>query len=1214
MPLASFCRCYFWLCRRSWWAAHAETDHLVTLYGPSLFFSHPSGASVNHETFAAPTAPSMGELILIVGTGADLTLADCQGLAIFEKLICKFENGIKRLRLILERPAMVEVSLNGVPLVGPTNFDRKLASLTLPIEILSQNDLAIKVRGFPTSFISIEVRGVDLAPPLLSLTTPTANQIIPAWSFQVVGVANEILSSVTAQLNSEPPVTLNINGNQFTGLVSTTSNGEKILTVKALDRAGNEATLSVAVSIRLNHPPVASLTAKSPVSGIAPLIVLFDASASSDPDGDNLSYHYNWGDGTTTDSVNPIVSHEFLDPGNYSVNVVVSDAEFTSTSQDLTIQANQIELPPVPRDVAPSLPPRSQLPLAQAVQFLFDSSEPIQQDVSPEALDDSLISIISGKVADQDGNGLSGVKIKVLGHPAIGYAVSRSDGEFNLAVNGGGRVSLVYSRSGYAEVTRSIVTTSNRSFAAPMVRLTRLDSKVTPLVTGAAQLQIARANSVSDQNGTRTATLVVPKNTSARLLLPGGGTRELVSLNVRMTEFTAGNNGLEKMPAPLPDRTAYTYAIDLTADEATAIGADSVEFSKSVAFYVDNYLNIPTGIAVPQGYLNRTTGYWEAEPDGIVIKVLGIQNGLAQLDLGLGREATPQELSALGIDLDETRAIAGLYNTGASFWRILVSHFSVRDLNFQRLADNEEEEEPPSDPEDDKVDDEVKCTGCEIDLLTRSMGERLDLPGTPYSLKYSTRKSGIRNASAQFKMLLTGERPRTTLRSINVVIGIAGKSEEFHFTAGSNILLDYTWDGLDFAGREWLGLATADITVNYHYQDQYVLSQFDPYTSRTFGTYNRGVSFSTYPAIGEYVVTRNYQVPLRSPFDLATRLAVDEVGRWVFDQHHFFDVENREIYYGHGSVLRLDTLPQTIKPVAGTGTSGFSGDGGPATQARLQSPRSVAVDNQGNIVFTDLSNNRVRRIDRLTGIISTLAGTGVAGSSGDGGLATTATLNGPIDLAIDRDGNVYVSEYYGHVVRKIAPDGIISRVTGTGVAGYSGDGGLATEASINSPVGLVVHPDGSLFVSEDGNDVIRRIEANGIISTIAGTGVSGAGGEGGLATETPFHNPSFTALDVAGNLYVAESGPCRIRRISVTGVVSTVAGTGVCGFNGDYRQARDTQISHINAISVANDGTIYFSDRNNHRVRTIDGGGLVNTIIGSGADGFNGFGRTGPET
>jgi hypothetical protein len=294
-----------------------------------------------------------------------------------------------------------------------------------------------------------------------------------------------------------------------------------------------------------------------------------------------------------------------------------------------------------------------------------------------------------------------------------------------------------------------------------------------------------------------------------------------------------------------------------------------------------------------------------------------------------------------------------------------------------------------------------------------------------------------------------------------------------------------------------------------------------------------------------------------------------------------------------------------IYTIAGTGVSGFGGDGDLAAAAQLSGPRGLALDVPGNLFIADRTNQRIRRVDAVTGIITTVAGTGAFGFGGDGGPATAAQLYYPTGLAIDVSGNLFIAEQGSDRIRRIdAATGIISTVAGTaGVSGFSGDGGLATAAQLDRPTGLAIDASGNLFIADRWNLRIRRIDAvTGIITTVAGTGVFADGGDGGLATAAQFGYSASIAVDASGNLFMADDSFGRIRRVdAVTGIITTVAGTGSPGNSGDGGLATAAQLDNPTGLAFDASGNLFIAD--NSRIRRVDAvTGIITSVAGDIAD------------
>lgn len=305
-------------------------------------------------------------------------------------------------------------------------------------------------------------------------------------------------------------------------------------------------------------------------------------------------------------------------------------------------------------------------------------------------------------------------------------------------------------------------------------------------------------------------------------------------------------------------------------------------------------------------------------------------------------------------------------------------------------------------------------------------------------------------------------------------------------------------------------------------------------------------------------------------------------------------------------------IGQNIITVAGTGTAGYNGDGIPATTAQFNGVQGLALDGAGNIYAADIAGNRIRKITIATGLITTVAGTGTAGYNGDGILATAAQINIPSALAFDGNGDLYFTDRSNSRIRKITTStGIITTVAGTGAPGYNGDGIAATTAQLNNPNEVSFDGSGNLYIADWFNNRVRKIDAvTGIISTIAGTGTAGYNGDGIPATAAQINGPCGIIFDKAGNTYIAEYGGARVRKINIsTGLITTIAGTGTFGYNGDGILATTAQLSGCAYIKFDIAENMFIGEGSNQRVREIiKSTGLISTIAGTGTSGYNGDG------
>jgi len=302
--------------------------------------------------------------------------------------------------------------------------------------------------------------------------------------------------------------------------------------------------------------------------------------------------------------------------------------------------------------------------------------------------------------------------------------------------------------------------------------------------------------------------------------------------------------------------------------------------------------------------------------------------------------------------------------------------------------------------------------------------------------------------------------------------------------------------------------------------------------------------------------------------------------------------------------------------MAGNGDQGFSGDGASAISAELAFPNSIAVDADKNIYISDSVNNRIRKVTFSTGLISTVAGNGNSVHSGDGSAATDAGMS-PNGVAVDSAGNIYISDGVNNRVRKVTVStGIISTVAGDGTSSYSGDGGLAVSAGVD-PFAIAVDSAGDIYIA--GHHRIRKVSA-GNISTVAGSGGGGIldggySGDGGLATSAELNTPNGVALDSDGNIYISDGANNRIRKVTVsTGFITTIAGSGVTSYSGDDGPALSAGMT-ADGVAVDSDGNIYIADRDNHRIRKITvSTGIISTVAGNGLAGYEGSGLLATNT
>ena len=293
-------------------------------------------------------------------------------------------------------------------------------------------------------------------------------------------------------------------------------------------------------------------------------------------------------------------------------------------------------------------------------------------------------------------------------------------------------------------------------------------------------------------------------------------------------------------------------------------------------------------------------------------------------------------------------------------------------------------------------------------------------------------------------------------------------------------------------------------------------------------------------------------------------------------------------YVSADNAVRKIDSDGSMHTVAGTGAPGYSGDGGPATSAELDNPAGLAVEPDGSLLIADSNNNRIRRV-APDGTISTFAGTGAAGFSGDGAQATAAQLAGPDDVTVAIDGSVLIADTDNQRIRRVTDDGDIATIAGSGAKGYAGDGGPTGAASFDQPRSVAATADGGYVIADTDNNRIRKV-SRGQIATVAGMGTAAFGGDGGPATAAALQGPQRVDVASDGTLVIADTENNRVRLVGSDGKIATVAGSGVNGFSGDGGQAIAARLSAPRAAAALTGGHLLIADSGNDRLRRVEGG------------------------
>ena len=910
-------------------------------------------------------------------------------------------------------------------------------------------------------------------------------------------------------------------------------------------------------------------------------------------------------DGTTCDDGRPATIADACEKG--TCIGIVSAASFQSQVTPIS--------PTVPTSVGSS------------TAFLYTGPDAVQTQVATGSIDSVLAGVVRGLVKTRDGSPIAGVKITITGHPEWGQTRSREDGWFDMAVNGGGRLHINYERSGYLPVGRDVDVAWQDYSVVPDVVLTALDAQVTTVDLPGAAFQVARGSVITDEDGTRQAAVFFPPNVTATM--SGLAVNAPLSrLSVRATEYTVGPTGPAAMPAPLPSNSGYTYAVELSADEAIAADALSVIFSKPVYLYVNNFLNLPVGASAPLGTYDRLTNWqnaleaWSPAPSGRVVKILQILGGRAVLAVdGTGLPAAPAALSALGITDDELATLAASYVEGQTLWRIPILHFSPQDMNLPYGYPHAMEHPHPGSPEQEPCEPcSQLASGSIIECENQVLGQRIPVNGTPFTLEYRSRQTAGDKRPTSLSLAAAPLSPgaQSLLKEVVVKTRIAGQEIEQQYDAttypGSNPRFDFSWNGQDAYGRNVQGAQKAQVTLGYVYPILYRSQAdldiiFGEWAAPPASIVSRSAATAT--LLADASNTAGRQGAPQSTLG-GLRAPLGELGGWSLSVHHAYDPQRRTLYLGDGSFQTADDVKQVISKLAGNGSSVTSGQfvSGPAGKVPVEFlpyESTLVVTPTGDVVFVD--SNGAGKVDR-TGMLTRFGYEhmyAVHLSAGyDGAVFFTedfgrnlrevlevtppydanafqmaqAVMSIPSDDAVisaiapSPDGVVYVVPGPSNCrILKRTPDGEVRQVAGTSGSGYSPDGTPAVEASLTI-LDIAAGPDGSLYVSEGAR--IRRIGPDGILSTVAGTGVSGLTGDGGPATAAQI---SATSLRVGtdGTIYLGNSyqgNTTSIRRIGADGVISTLVGNGQSGTVTEGASARAPL--NISTFAIAPDGSLVF--------------------------------------
>lgn len=861
--------------------------------------------------------------------------------------------------------------------------------------------------------------------------------------------------------------------------------------------------------------------------------------------------------------------------------------------------------------------------------FLYTGVNPVQVGVGPGVILQRRASVIRGRVRQRSGAPLAGVHLSVLGHPEFGFTRSRADGMFDLAVNGGARYVIDYQLQGYCPAQRAVVAPVEDFRSLEEVVLVAMDPIATPVTFGLnAPFQTAQGSTNTDRAGTRSAKVLFPPGTRASLVLPDGTVRESGTLTIRATEFTVGPDGLKAMPGPLPESSAYTYAVELSADEAVANGASTIRFNRYVHVYVDNFLGMPTGALIPSGYYDRTLAAWVPQENGVVLRILGSQSGAALVDMdGDGEPEAAEALAAAEFTTEELRHLATSYEAGRTLWRMPAMHFTAMDYN---CPEDPEDKNKPNGPGDKgkKNDCDKASGGGELNLTSQIFTETIPLVGMPMDLHYSSGRVPGYRVNAELRLPLVGETVVPGLIQVGVDMEIAGQLNEFVFPPEPNQTRHFGWNGFDAYGR-WVGESRmANFRLFYQYPLIYGghpgLVRGGPriigYGPPLFGNFGRFRSTIGHNEVGQAVAIR-FERMMTIPDH--RRLGL---GGWSVTPLHRYDPVGRILYLGDGTIERPEAV---VNAVAVTDL----------TPSGLVWQRVVAASDGSHYLIA-----RGGAVYRRTpdGVIQSLVGanrepSAVPVNTGavhlaegiDKGLLNFNQIPW-LDAALGPDDALYLRGHF-EIVR-ISKLGDVRVVLGkAGAVTFPEDGSLARGSwcgGDGNSARIAVAPDGTVYFGDQWDlqgkryDFIRKVAPDGRIYTVAGRG-----GRGGVDIFAPefegFEGPALECktatihgLAVApdGSVYAAQG--IGIVRITPGGTLKNVMnGAAVTQVGLRAGEDEDLEISegkpalspaprrpggqnYVNQLRIGPDGSVYFAYGFESLIWRIDGDGLFQRVAG----------------
>lgn len=903
-------------------------------------------------------------------------------------------------------------------------------------------------------------------------------------------------------------------------------------------------------------------------------------------------------------------------------------------------------------------PPAWSGSFAEYARFLYEGPDARQTGVASGAIDPARVAIVRGHVALRGGGPIEGASIVVADHPEYGAATSPPSGHFSMVVNGGEPLVLRVLLEGHTSASRAVEPPILDYAWVEDVALVALDAKATKVeLSDESELQVARGSTVKDESGERAATVMFLPGTRAEMVLPDGSTEPLDALTVRATEYTVGDDGPAAMPGLLPETSAYTYAVELSVDEAIAAGATSVSFTQPVYNYVENFLGFPVGTIVPNGYFDAKRAEWIAADNGVVIGIVDVEDGLAIVDAGG---------SALADDMseEELAKLAELYEPGTTLWRVPIEHFTPWDHNWPYAPpDDAEYPTPPRRPCDwlNPLDcipifrgprtggpDEIeipplvippieippivigpgetpvappvveqkpfvrpdfpppkpKCPeegGSVILCESQTLLESIPVAGTPFTLRYSSERA---SRPGGLLIPLTGPTPPASLEAVHLELTFAGKRHEVRMPAAPDLSYRLEWDGRDDYGTPVTGAWRVTGRIGYEYKAVYTeaVSDFERAFARLGG---RPIEES--PTREEVVLWSDFTSSVDAP-DAKAR----GFGGWSLNVQHSFDRFSSAVRTGSGESYEIPRRQEGIELVAGQSVAPLP-QGSARTAGDIEAARGLAVARDGTIYVAD--TDHLWAISP-SGSRAIIAGGGRMGADwAEGGDPLRARVS-PLDVVARDDGTIaFIAEGRLATLRAGAlatlaelppdqsgvtpqlaegPDGKLYVANGRSIFVLDADGSLVKVVDLSN-----VFPQ-DFEVAPDGSFVLLEFIGRRVLRLTSAGEMIAIRDTSDLEGTDPSHFlwPQDLVLTPDGGIIVADLGNYRVWDVAADGSVTPRVGDGQPGTAGDGGLATAARLAKPRALALGPEGSLYVVDESD-RVRRVGPDGIISTVPGS---------------